>query len=151
MILKHIVRAVGPQFSIIKPKLYPYIFIACDIFSLLLQAIGGGVASSASTNKVTDMGGNIMLAGIIFQVVTFTALYVLIAIYLVKLQRNKASLSAEASTLIHSRNFKIFIVGMFLASLFIFVRCVYRIAELAEGWANEIMRDEVGYIVLDGV
>ena len=149
--LKHIVRDVGPQYSLIKPKLYPYIFIACDIFSLLLQAIGGGVASSAEDEKTTDLGGNIMLAGIIFQVVTFTALYLLIALYLVKLKRNTSTLTTEAATLIQSRDFKIFVAGMFLASLFIFVRCVYRIAELAEGWANEIMRDEIGYIVLDGV
>lgn len=151
MTLKHIVRAVGPQFSVIKPKLYPYIFIACDIFSLVLQAIGGGVASSANDEKTTDMGGHIMLAGIIFQVVTFTALYVLIALYLVKLQRNISTLTTEASTLIQGKNFKIFALGMLVASLFIFIRCVYRIAELAGGWANEIMRDEVGYIVLDGV
>jgi len=149
--LKHLIRAVGPQYSMIKPKLYPYIFIACDIFSLLLQAIGGGVASSANTTKVTDMGGNIMLAGIVFQVVTFVVLYGLIAMYLIKLRRNKASLSPEASALIQGRHLKIFAVGMFVASLVIFIRCVYRIAELAGGWANEIMRDEVGYIVLDGV
>lgn len=145
------VRAVGPQFSPIKPILYPYIFIACDILSLVLQAIGGGVASSASTTKTTDMGGHIMLAGIVFQVATFTILYALVAVYLVKLQRNKATLTSEASALIGSRDFKIFAVGMLVASLFIFIRCVYRIAELAGGWANEIMRDEVEYIILDGV
>jgi len=145
------VRAVGPQFSLIRPNLYPYIFIACDFFSLLLQAIGGGVASSANTTKVTDMGGNIMLAGIIFQVVTFAGLYVLIALYMLKLSRGKHTLTSEAAALIQGRDFKIFSAGMFAASLFIFVRCVYRVAELAGGWANEIMRDEIGYIVLDGV
>jgi len=145
------VRAVGPQYSIIKPILYPYIFIACDIFSLVLQAIGGGVASSANTDSGTTLGGNIMLAGIIFQVATFVILYIVIAIYILKLQRDRNSLTADAVALLQSKDFKIFASGMLVASLFIFVRCVYRIAELAEGWANEIMRDEVGYIILDGL
>ncbi|KAH8591424.1 RTA1 like protein-domain-containing protein [Bisporella sp. PMI_857] len=149
--LKYIARAIGPQFSIIKPVLYPYIFIACDIFSLLLQAIGGGVASGADDQDGTKLGGNIMLAGIVFQVVTFLLLYILIAIYIIKLRKNASTLSSDAVSLLSSRDFKIFAWAMFVASLFIFIRCVYRIAELAEGWANEIMRDEVGYIILDGV
>lgn len=92
-----------------------------------------------------------MLAGIVFQVATFTFLYVLIIMYIRNLLRNKATMTADASALLTGRDFKIFGYGMFVASAAIYIRCVYRIAELAEGWANDIMRDEVGYIVLDGV
>jgi hypothetical protein len=145
------VRSIGPQFSPIKPILYPWIFISADIFSLVLQAIGGGVASSASTPAGADVGGHIMLAGIVFQVFTFTFLYVIIGLFILKLVRNKDTLTPDAASVLGGRDFKIFAVGMLVASLAIYVRCVYRIAELAGGWANEIMRDEVGYIVLDGV
>lgn len=92
-----------------------------------------------------------MLAGIIFQVATFTFLYVLVSWFVLKLVRNKSSLSPEAAAILGGRDFKIFAYGMLIASIAIYVRCVYRIAELAGGWANEIMRDEIGYIVLDGV
>lgn len=146
------VRAIGPQFSAIKPIAYPWIFILCDIFSLLLQAIGGGIASGADDDTSgADTGGRIMLAGIIFQVATFTFLYVLIGMYIRSLMRHKETLTAEASEILHGRDFKIFAYGMLIASIAIYIRCVYRIAELADGWANEIMRDEIGYIILDGV
>lgn len=149
--LKHIARAVGPQYSPIKPVLYPWIFILCDFTSLLLQAAGGGIAASANTDKEQALGGHIMLAGIIFQVITSSILYVLITLFVLKLQRNKRFLSSGTHDLIQSRSFKIFCLGMLAASFFIYVRCVYRIAELAGGWGNTIMRDEVAYIILDGV
>jgi hypothetical protein len=145
------VRAIGPQFSPIKPIAYPWIFMLCDLFSLVLQAIGGGVASSANDSKTTSAGGNIMLAGIVFQVATFTFLYGLCVKFILNLKRNKATMTPEESTILHGKDFKIFALGMLVASIFIYIRCVYRIAELAEGWRNSIMRDEIGYIVLDGV
>ena len=145
------VRAIGPQFSPIKPIAYAYIFMLCDLFSLVLQAIGGGIAASSNVQKTTNAGGNIMLAGIVFQVATFTALYGLCVNFILSLKRNKSTMTPEASALLHGRDFKIFASGMLAASLFIYVRCLYRIAELADGWASPIMRNEIEYIVLDGV
>jgi hypothetical protein len=145
------VRAIGPQFSPIKAILYPWIFMSCDLFSLVLQAIGGGMAASANDSTGAETGGRIMLAGIVFQVATFTFLYGLSAWFILNLMRNRSTLTSEAVAILHGRDFKIFAYGMLIASIAIYVRCVYRIAELAGGWANDIMRDEVGYIILDGV
>lgn len=92
-----------------------------------------------------------MLAGIVFQVATFATLYILIGIFIIKLQRNKNTLGSDAVSILQSQKFKVFALGMLTSSIFIFVRCVYRIAELAGGWANEVMRNESEYIVLDGV
>jgi hypothetical protein len=38
LVLKHIVLCFGPEFSRIKPKWYTWIFISCDLLSLVLQA-----------------------------------------------------------------------------------------------------------------
>jgi hypothetical protein len=145
------VRAIGPQFSPVKPLAYPWIFISCDIFSLVLQAAGGGIASSSNGGSGSATGGRIMLAGIVFQVATFTFLYVLVVMFIRSLLRKKETLTPDAVAILHGRDFKIFGYGMLIASIAIYIRCVYRIAELANGWANEIMRDEASYIVLDGV
>lgn len=151
MLLKHIIRAIGPQFSPIKAVLYPWIFMSCDFLSLLLQAIGGGVAASATTSSGSKLGGNIMLGGIVFQVATFTFLYGLMIVIVFNIKCHGSSMSAESVELLHSKDFKIFASGLFLASLAIYTRCVYRIAELAGSWANPIMRDEISFIVLDGM
>lgn len=148
--LKDIVKAIGPQFSVIQPKLYPWIFISCDLVSLVLQAAGGGIAASANTDTATDAGGRIMLAGIVFQVATFTALYILAIIFARNLRANKHSLTPSQLTVIHNRNFKVFAWGVFIASVGIYIRCIYRIGELAGGWKNKIMQDEISFYVLDG-
>lgn len=109
------------------------------------------MAASANTESTTSAGGRIMLAGIVFQVATFTFLYGLAIAFILNLRHNKSSLTTEAAEILIGKNFKIFTIGMLLASIAIYIRCVYRIAELADGWANSIMRDETGYIVLDGV
>jgi hypothetical protein len=149
--LKHMVRAIGPQFSQIRASLYPWIFITCDFFSLLLQAVGGALAATAHTPSGSALGGHIMLAGIVFQVATFTLLYCLTVAFILNVRRGKSTLADNAREVLFSRDFKVFVVGVFVASMAVYVRCVYRIAELATGWANEIMRNEAEFIVLDGV
>jgi hypothetical protein len=65
--LKHLVIYFGPEMSRIKPALYTWFFISCDIVSIIAQAAGGGVAS-AETKTLVNVGDDIMIAGIAFQV-----------------------------------------------------------------------------------
>lgn len=69
--LKHVVLSFGEEWSRLKPNWYTYIFIGCDISSLVLQSAGGGIAATAEDGdkKTLDAGTNIMIAGIIWQVV----------------------------------------------------------------------------------
>lgn len=43
------------------------IFVTADVFALVVQAAGGGIASSATTNSGSANGAHIMLAGIFLQ------------------------------------------------------------------------------------
>lgn len=149
--LKHIVRNTCPKLSRIPPSAYTWIFISCDIVSLVLQAAGGGTAAAATTDTMTNLGGHIMLAGIVFQVATLTALIALVVDYVLRVNKHREVISAEAKAMTNEKSFKHFIFLMGLGFLGIYIRCVYRIAELAGGWANPIMRSEVDFIVLDGV
>lgn len=59
----------GRNYSLLRPLWYSYIFITCDVLSLIIQAGGGGSASVASQNyEDTDPGTYTMIAGIAFQV-----------------------------------------------------------------------------------
>lgn len=91
-----------------------------------------------------------MLAGIVFQVATFTFLYILLCVYNRNLRQNKHTMTHSQLSILHSKNFKVFAWGMFVSSTAIYFRCIYRIAELAGGWGNKIMQDEVSFYVLDG-
>ncbi|KIX02828.1 uncharacterized protein Z518_08771 [Rhinocladiella mackenziei CBS 650.93] len=151
--LKHITLCFGPEFSMIKPRFYTYIFILADFISLLLQGIGGGMAASADDEDSQELGDNLMMAGISWQVVSlfFFALTVSWYIYKRWTALRSHPLSAEAAATIQNTKFRLFAFGVVTAWLTIFIRCVYRIIEMAGGWGNDIMRDEVGFIVLEGV
>ena len=51
------------------------IFIAADVTALVIQAVGGAMASIADTYEAAERGGNIMLAGIIIQLGAFCPLF----------------------------------------------------------------------------
>jgi hypothetical protein len=52
--LARIVVAYGENLSGIQPRTYALLFMSCDFLSLLLQAAGGSMASSANTQFRTD-------------------------------------------------------------------------------------------------
>ncbi|KAJ9502310.1 hypothetical protein LTR99_001161 [Exophiala xenobiotica] len=151
--LKHIALCFGPEFSFIKPRFYTYIFIAADFLSLLLQAIGGALASTADTQDQQDLGDNLMMAGICWQVAALAFFAATALVYILRRKRGLKStpFSLEAATTLRDTKFRLFALGVVLAWLTIFIRCVYRIIEMAGGWRNSIMQNETGFIVLEGV
>jgi hypothetical protein len=87
--LKHFVLYCGPQHSLLKPRLYPWIFIGCDFGSIVLQACGGGMAAAGGTTnkKLIDGGNNLIVAGIAFQVVTMAVCGALVLVYIFRYRK----------------------------------------------------------------
>ncbi|RAL58755.1 hypothetical protein DID88_009170 [Monilinia fructigena] len=77
--LSRIVIIYGQEISRFKPGTYTIIFCTCDIISLLLQAVGGAIASLGKTASQVDVGKNIMLAGLAFQVFSLLLFAILCA------------------------------------------------------------------------
>lgn len=137
--LKHIVRYCGPEHSRMKPRLYPWVFIGCDFGSIILQAIGGGIAASAGDNvsdpKLLKVGNGMIVAGIAFQVATMTVCGLLMLDYFLRFRKaTKNGVTShveseyekdQASPKI-ARNFRIFCFAIALAYTTILIRCIYR-------------------------
>jgi hypothetical protein len=150
--LKHIVINFGQQWSRLSPVWYTRIFITGDIFSLVLQGAGGGLASTADDGSdLQDVGTNLMIAGVIVQVVILVVFGYFLTEYTIRTYRRREQLSTESMKLFHATSFRCFVVAIIVAYLGILVRCVYRIPELTGGWGSELMRNEVEFIVLEGV
>jgi hypothetical protein len=68
---KWIVIYLGARHSVLKPKLYPIVFVGTDFFSIVIQAVGGAIAATATggkTNgKLLDVGNALLVAGVAFQ------------------------------------------------------------------------------------
>lgn len=138
--LKHLVMYCGPQYSRLKPRLYPWIFVGCDFGSIVLQAIGGGVAASAGDSndpKLLDAGNGLIVAGISFQVATMAVCGVLAADFFIRFLKSKPSLSsqekpdktayeAELSDVKKHRNFKLFCFAIIFAYITVLIRSIYR-------------------------
>ena len=151
--LSRIVITVGESNSRIKALSYPRFFIPCDFLSLLLQAIGGGMASVASNNHESpETGDNIMVAGLSFQVFTL-AVFILICIdFGIRTMRNPEQPgAAQHASLRSSPKFKGFLAALALATICIFIRSIYRVIELAQGWEGELIKNQRYFIVLEGV
>ena len=150
--LKHICLTFSAELSRLKPKYYTWIFISCDCLSIALQAIGGAISSATESMTILDVGTNIMIAGLVFQVFTLVVFGIFAADYGLACYRHRDRLDPATATLRNSWRFRLFTVALWLAYFGILVRCAYRVAELVQGWVNNpILTDEGLFIGLDSV
>lgn len=137
---------ISVKHSRFPPKAFYYTFIPCDIISLILQAVGG--AMSSTSNGSSNVGVNIALAGLGFQVATLTVFILLTVDYFFR------SRSVWRYSDIHlPRQFKIFVSFVALATVLILIRCCYRVYELSEGYSrtSKSLRDQDLFIGLESV
>jgi len=157
--LRRIVIAFGPENSRIKPETYTRLFIPCDVTSLVLQAVGGAMASiSSHNNKSTKTGDNIMIAGLAFQVATLLVFIIVSVDFGLNVLRRHRRLGASAldqsdaaRTLRNSFRFKGLIGALAIATICIFWRSVFRVAELSDGWSGPLMKRQDLFIGFEGV
>jgi hypothetical protein len=134
-------------------------FIPCDLLSLLLQAAGGGIASTQThQNKSPVTGDNIMVAGLAFQVFTLLIFMALCADFALNTLRRHKTLGSSAfdqnPLFIQLRSkwqFKAFLSALTLATICIFWRSVYRVAELSEGWTGHLIKQQWLFVGFEGV
>ena len=121
-------------------------------YSLVLQGAGGGIAATADDNgNMLEVGDNLMIAGLAFQVFTLIVFALLSLDFFLKVWKNKNELNPSTNQLRSSLGFKLFLAALFTSYLTILVRCVYRVIEMAGGWGNSIMQNETIFLVLDSL
>ncbi|KZL70538.1 sphingoid long-chain base transporter rsb1, partial [Colletotrichum tofieldiae] len=172
---KHLVLWYGSQWSLVRPSLYPWIFVGTDVFSLLIQMAGGGVAAMAtvkSDQSMSKVGNNMMLGGVCFQVVNMIFCGGLILTYAWRRRQNKTNSAyvrddsardSSGSSRQHNvlagfgvsdektkLRAKWFVSALIVAYVVIIIRCVYRIPEMAMGWGSDLQKNETTFLVLDG-
>ncbi len=146
---------MGTGISRLSPKTYLWLFVPCDIISLTLQGAGGGISSTRSqNNEDPKLGSDIAIAGLVFQVATLTLFMALCAEYATRFFKSHGWSLAQARAqvpLVSRRSFQLFLVALFVATICIFIRSVYRVVELAGGWDGELIHDQTLFIILEGV
>ncbi|KAL2851146.1 RTA1-domain-containing protein [Aspergillus pseudoustus] len=142
VLLSQTIMHLNVRIARFKPQLLYWVFIPCDIISLLLQAVGGALSCVGTTQDDIQVGVDISLAGLIFQVITLTAFTVAFLDYLYACRRPDNHTH-------FTRRMKLFLLFMFVSIFLILVRCVYRVVELHEGYFSHLFRDELLFIALE--
>ncbi|KAL2014299.1 hypothetical protein VTN00DRAFT_1824 [Thermoascus crustaceus] len=147
VLLGRFIKILGRDSSFLSPALYLWIFCTCDIISLVVQAIGGGMASSESNNgDDTAPGTNVMVAGIIFQLVSITVFMVCAADFVRRtMRRGLLQNNALKGTMVP------LLYAMVFSVVCIYIRSIYRTIELLQGWDGYLITTERFFIALDGV
>ncbi|KAF4457105.1 hypothetical protein F53441_893 [Fusarium austroafricanum] len=168
---KHIVLWYGPQWSFLKPSLYPLVFVGSDFVSIFVQIIGGGIVASNTTgngNKSTQkLGEGLVIGGVVFQVANMLCCAGLMLLYA---KRRKTGLRSGFEQMGHdpltqssegfpttshnnsksARRARIFVYGIGIAYSAIIIRCIYRIFETVPATSAKLMRNEPLFYVFDG-
>jgi hypothetical protein len=169
--LARIIVVYGEERSRFRPRTYTIMFCSCDFLALLLQAAGGAIASTAQTTSTA--GINIMLAGLSCQVASLVLFAACCGEFafrincsshtpgnpyadpMERVSRPNAPSSIRSGTPLQTtlpKNplFQAFFVGLCVATLTIFIRSCFRVAELSGGFYGPLANNEVSFMVLEG-
>ncbi|KAF3924376.1 hypothetical protein AA313_de0203210 [Arthrobotrys entomopaga] len=151
--LTRIIIAYGADISTVQPKVYTYFFVINDIISLAIQIPGGIISSiTAGEGQLPTLGAHIGVGGIAVQVVSITIWLVLCGVFALKCKRvGEGAYDPRYQKLRNDRRFKLFLMGLGVACLVLYVRSIYRIVELSGGYTGHLARDETAFCVLEGV
>jgi len=158
-----IIHRLGAQYSRLNPTLYAIFFLSCDVISLIIQGVGGGMASAEFGNDEDPAkGGHVMLGGIAFQLFVII-LYASCAgeffiryLWRIPIRATESSSDDdEKSKFSEERGeindkMQLMIAALLFSTLCLIIRAVYRTIELADGWEGTIIGTQVLFNVLDG-
>lgn len=91
-----------------------------------------------------------MMLGLVSQVVTLAVFGFMAVDVFFRIRKFRGEFNESTNALRQSARFRNFLAGFVIAYFTIFIRCIYRIAEMSGGWRNSIMQNQAIFMVLDG-
>ncbi|KAF8194060.1 RTA-like protein, partial [Mycena galopus ATCC 62051] len=143
IIMSRIVAQLGTSYSWLTPK-----WCKCwDCIALVVQAVGGGIASAATDLAGANKGANIMLGGIAFQFEVIIIFTILAVDFVQRYIRDRPVRKAGSRRGVLFPHLKVMLA---FSTTVLFIRAVYRLIELAGGWEGPVVTTQVYFNVLDG-
>lgn len=135
MILGRLIRMVeGERYSMVRVKWLTKIFISGDALCFLMQSTGGGLMAKAENQDDLNMAENIILGGLVLQVLIFGLFVVVASVFHKRLAHNPTPASYEV-------DWKRFMLALYTVSGLItarnFARCVeYGMGKVSSAHGN---------------
>jgi hypothetical protein len=127
--------------SLIKPALLTKIFVAGDVLSLLVQAGAAGLMVTGDNYK---KGEQMVIGGLMVQIIMFALFAVTSVVFGYRIQRNPTSESRSSLN-----PWKKSMHMLYIVSAFIMIRSVFRVIEYAMGNTGYLLRHEWTLYIFD--
>ncbi|CED85557.1 RTA-like protein [Phaffia rhodozyma] len=147
VLLGRLVRHLGMgKHLLIKAQKTTIIFVGSDVLTFLVQAGGGGLASSKSSST-SNIGSKVFLVGIILQMISFILFTFLALDFGFKIYKHEPQLWSAPDK--NTRRWKHLYYAMLWTCVGFIVRSTFRTAELSQGFIGRLSTTEGYVFVLD--
>ncbi|RGP66872.1 rta1 domain-containing [Fusarium longipes] len=147
MVLGRLIRLLdADHLTIISPKWLTKVFVTGDVLSFLAQSAGGGMLATAKDKDAVKRGENIIVGGLIIQILFFGFFMIVTIIFHLRIRRNPTAKSLEIVT-----PWKKLLFTLYAASLSILVRSVFRVAEYVMGKESALQSQEFWIYIFDAL
>ncbi|CAK7206053.1 hypothetical protein SEUCBS139899_008836 [Sporothrix eucalyptigena] len=139
MTLGRLIRYLqADQYSPIRTTWLTKVFVFGDVLSFLVQSGGGGILANAKTESTQKLGENVILVGLILQILFF-GLFMVVTLVV---HRRIAGFA-------NARGHLSFFYVLYAVSGFIMVRSIFRVAEYTTGYSGPLQSTEVYIYIFD--
>ncbi|KAH8802442.1 RTA1 like protein-domain-containing protein [Xylogone sp. PMI_703] len=138
----------GQSLCLVKPSWVTKIFVGGDITSFFVQIIGAAMFSRASN---TDQGKTILLIGLMAQIVFFGIFIIIAVVFHQRLGRAPTPTAARLDAQVGKRGWKGVMLVIYLTSLLIFIRSLFRFIESAGGSHGPLFTHEFYFYIFDSL
>ncbi|KDN70285.1 putative RTA1 like protein [Colletotrichum sublineola] len=173
---KHLVIWYGAEWSVLRPSLYPWVFVGTDFLSIIIQVAGGAITAAKTSGtgdeNMAKLGEKLVIGGVAFQVANMVCCGMLMLVYIARRKSALASagrgsqrLSRDETRLMEgdsaypvcrdvasdkeARSVRAFVYALTVAYIAILIRCAYRIAENVPALTLDMLRNEPLFLGLD--
>ncbi|OOQ81747.1 Protein RTM1 [Penicillium brasilianum] len=146
-----IVHLRAESSSIVPLKWIATIFVTGDVIAFAMQAAGGGIMASGTISAL-KIGEHITIGGLCVQLVFFTIFVITAVIFHMRIRSRQTGQTAkvrqEGGAYI-IRSWESILWGLYIASILILVRSVFRLVEYAQGNDGHLISHEAFMYVFD--
>lgn len=143
MILGRLILACNAtNYSPIRVNWLTKIFVFSDVFCFLIQGAGGGLLAAAKSKADFDRDNNIVLGGLVLQIVVFCGFVVSAGVWH---KRMKTKPTVEAAEV----NWEAMLWALYISSVLVTGRNLYRVIEYGMGQTGYLIRHEWALYVFD--
>ncbi|KFA52288.1 hypothetical protein S40293_00621 [Stachybotrys chartarum IBT 40293] len=147
MLLGRLIRYLEAQdYSPIRTQWLTKLFLLGDVLSIFGQGGGGGILASADSPSTQDLGNTVILLGLGVQVAFFSGFMIVAGLFHLRITRRPTVKSRSTTS-----PWKKLIMVLYIVSVLIMVRSVFRMIEYAQGHNGALVRREIYVYVLDAL